>query len=192
VSQVFVNLAWPVAPARDDEMAQQRWRVAAAMAAMLFGGGMSAPFTDTVRERMGLAYTAESTTENGDAWFTFIVHAITTPDKLEQLLDATRTLLREHAQKIDPVHLERAKNQLAVSRVRTSERTYATMERAVEELFVHGTVTSTEDSIALIESITAHEVRAVFERMLAHRPALAITGKGASAAAARQLAAKLA
>jgi D-arabinose 5-phosphate isomerase GutQ len=32
----------------------------------------------------------------------------------------------------------------------------------------------------------------VFERMLAHRPALAITGKGASAAAARQLAAKLA
>src|SRR6478609_10888304 len=116
VSQVFVNLAWPVAPARADEMAQQRWRVAAAMAAMLFGGGMSAPFTDTVRERMGLAYTAESTTENGDAWFTFIVHAITTPDKLEQLLDATRTLLREHAQKIDPVHLERAKNQLAVSR----------------------------------------------------------------------------
>jgi hypothetical protein len=57
-------------------------------------------------------------------------------------MTATGALLREHAQPIDPVHLERAKNQLAVSRVRSSERTYATMERAVEELFVRGTVTS--------------------------------------------------
>jgi predicted Zn-dependent peptidase len=192
VSQVFVNLAWPVAPAQDDEVGQQRWRIAASMAAMLFGGGMSAPFTDTIRERLGLAYTADASTEHGDSWFTFIVHAITTPDKLDQLLEATRTLMREQADKIDPVHLERARNQMAVARVRTSERTYATMERAVEELFVHGTVIPAEATVAMIESITADEVRAVFERMLRHKPALSVTGKGASAAAARQLAAKLA
>jgi hypothetical protein len=35
-------------------------------------------------------------------------------------------------------------------------------------------------------------VRAVFERMLANPPALAITGKGASARSARRLAASLA
>ena len=39
---------------------------------------------------------------------------------------------------------------------------------------------------------SADEVRAVFERMLQSRPALAITGKGASVRAARQLAACLA
>ena len=192
VSQVFVNLAWPVEPERADDVGQQRWRVAASMAAMLFGGGMSAPFTDTIRERLGLAYTADASTEHGDSWFTFIVHAVTTPDKLEQLLDATRTLMREQAGRIDPVHLERARNQMAVARVRTAERTYATMERAVEELFVHGTVIPTEATVAMIESITADEVRAVFERMLAYGPALSITGKGASAAAAKQLAARLA
>jgi predicted Zn-dependent peptidase len=191
VSQVFVNMAWPLAPAQAAELPQQRWRIAASLAAILFGGGMSAPFTDTIRERLGLAYTAESSSENGDLWFNFIVHAITTPDKLEQLMAATRDLLREHAQRIDPVHLERAKNQLAVSRVRSSERTYATMERAVEELFVYGSVTPTEDTIALIESIDAEEVRAVFERMLRDRPALAITGKAATATSARQLAATL-
>jgi predicted Zn-dependent peptidase len=191
VSQVFVNMAWPLAPAQAAELPQQRWRIAASLAAILFGGGMSAPFTDTIRERLGLAYTAESSSENGDLWFNFIVHAITTPDKLEQLMAATRDLLREHAQRIDPVHLERAKNQLAVSRVRSSERTYATMERAVEELFVYGKVTPTEDTIALIEGIDAEEVRAVFERMLRDRPALAITGKAATATSARQLAATL-
>jgi predicted Zn-dependent peptidase len=192
VSQVFVNLAWPIAPAAAQELPQQRWRLAAAMAATLFGGGMSAPLTDTVRERLGLAYTAESTSEHGDAWFNFVVHAITTPDKLEQLMTATGGLLREHARAIDPVHLERAKNQLAVARVRSAERTYATMERAIEELFVRGTITSTEETIALIESITADEVRAVFERMLQAAPALAITGKAATAKAAKQLAATLA
>jgi predicted Zn-dependent peptidase len=192
VSQVFVNLAYPLAPALAGEMELQRWRLAASVAAILFGGGMSAPFTDTVRERLGLAYTAESSTEHGDVWLNFIVHAITTPDKLEQLMNATGSLLREHAAGIDPVHLERAKNQLAVSRVRSSERTYATMERAVEELFVHGKVTSTQDTLAVIESIGEDEVRAVFARMLLHRPALAITGKGASAKAAAQLAATLA
>jgi predicted Zn-dependent peptidase len=162
------------------------------VAAILFGGGMSAPLTDTVRERHGLAYTAESTTEQGDVWFNFIVHAITTPDKLEQLMAATGGLLREHAMRIDPVHLERAKNQLSVSRVRSSERTYATMERAVEELFMRGTVTPTRDTLAMIETITAEEVRAVFERMLQNRPALAITGKAASTRTARKLAAALA
>lgn len=192
VSQVFVNLAYPLAPAQAHDLRQQRWRLVASVAAILFGGGMSAPLTDTIRERLGLAYTAESSTEHGDVWLNFVVHAVTTPDKLEQLMTATGGLLREQAVRIDPVHLERAKNQLAVSRVRSSERSYATMERAVEELFMRGTVTSTAATLAMIETITADEVRAVFGRMLQDRPALAITGKGASTKAATQLAATLA
>ena len=187
VSQAFVNLSYPVVPAAE-EVAQQRWRLAASLASTLFGGGMSSPFTDTVRERMGLAYTAQSHAEHGDAWFNLIVHAVTTPDKLEQLVTATGGLLREHARGIDPVHLERAKNQLAVSRVQSSERSYAAMERAVEELYVHGRVTPLQETIEMIEMITADEVRAVFERMLQAPPALAITGKGASPKAAKQLA----
>jgi predicted Zn-dependent peptidase len=192
VSQVFLNLAYPVAPPPGEEVAQQRWRLAGSLASILFGGGMSAPLTDTVRERMGLAYTAHSTSESGDAWFNFIVHAITTPDKLEQLMTATGELLRAHAAHIDPVHLERAKNQLAVSRVRSSERTYAAMERAVEDLFVRGTIGTPAEAIALIESISGDEVRAVFERMLRHPAAVSITGKGANAKSARALAGVLA
>jgi predicted Zn-dependent peptidase len=190
VSQVFLNVAYPMGPLQHEAMPQQRWRLAASIAAILFGGGMSAPLTDTVRERMGLAYTAQSTAEGGDTWFNFIVHAITTPDKLEQLVGATGGLLRAHAGEIDPVHLERAKNQLTVSRVRSAERTYAAMERAVEELFMRGTLSTMDETLALIDGIGADEVRAVFERMLHHPPAVAITGKGATAKSARELAAR--
>jgi predicted Zn-dependent peptidase len=192
VSQVFLNIAYPLAPARREEMSQQRWRLAASLAANLFGGGMSAPLVDTVREQLGLAYTAHSTMDSGDVWANFVVHAVTTPDKLDALVTATGDLLRAQAATIDPVHLERAKNQLTVSRVRAGERTYATMEQAVEELFASGTVTPIAEAIAMIDDIGAEEVRAVFERMLANPPALAMTGKGASARTARQLAARLA
>ena len=192
VSQCFVNAAYPLAPAADEELPQQRWRIAASLAATLFGGGMSAPLPDTVRERLGLAYTAQATAETGDTWSNFLVHAITTPDKLEQLLDAAGVLLREHAERIDPLQLERARNQLAVSQVRTSERTYAVMERGVEELFVRGAVTSMADTITLIETVGEDEVRQVFQRMLQHPPALAITGRGATTKSARQLAGMLA
>ena len=192
VSQVFLNIAYPVAPARPDAMPQQRWRLAASLAANLFGGGMSAPLVDTVREQLGLAYTAHSTIDSGDVWANFVVQAVTTPDKLDALVRATGGLLRAQATTIDPVHLERAKNQLTVARVRASERTFETMEQAVEEIFASGTVTPMADTIAMIDDIGAQEVRSVFERMLANPPALAITGKGVSARTARQVATCLA
>jgi predicted Zn-dependent peptidase len=192
VSQVFLNMAYPLAPARQGDLPQQRWRLAASLAVNLFGGGMSAPLVDTLREQLGLAYTAHSSIDSGDSWANFVVHAVTTPDKLDALVTATGGLLHAQAKTIDPVHLERAKNQLTVSRVRAGERTYATMEQAVDELFASGTVTPMAEAIAMIDDIGSDEVRAVFERMLANPPALAITGKGASARSARRLAASLA
>lgn len=192
VSQVFLNIAYPLAPTGPDGMPSQRRRLAAALAANLFGGGMSAPLVDTVRERLGLAYTADATLDSGDNWLNFVVHAVTTPDKIEALVQATGDLLHAQAATIDPIHLERAKNQLTVSNVRASERPFATMERAVEELWASGTVTLLAETMALIDDIRSEEVRDVFARMLAHPPALSIAGKGVSAKSARQLAASLA
>lgn len=192
VSQVFLNIAYPLTPTGPDGMPSQRLRLAAALAANLFGGGMSAPLVDTVRERLGLAYTADASIDSGDNWLNFVVHAVTTPDKIEALVQATGELLHAQTATIDPVHLERAKNQLTVSYVRASERPFAMMERAVEELWASGSVTLLGETIALIDDIRAEEVRDVFTRMLAHAPALSITGKGVSAKAARQLAGALA
>ena len=192
VSQVFLNIAYPLTPTGPDGMPSQRLRLAAALAANLFGGGMSAPLVDTVRERLGLAYTADASIDSGDNWLNFVVHAVTTPDKIEALVQATGELLHAQTATIDPVHLERAKNQLTVSYVRASERPFATMERAVEELWASGGVTLLAETIASIDDIRAEEVWDVFARMLAHPPALSITGKGVSAKSARLLAASLA
>ncbi len=192
VSQVFLNIAYPLTPTGPDGMPSQRLRLAAALAANLFGGGMSAPLVDTVRERLGLAYTADASIDSGDNWLNFVVHAVTTPDKIEALVQATGELLHAQTATIDPVHLERAKNQLTVSYVRASERPFAMMERAVEDLWASGSLTLLAETIALIDDIRAEEVRDVFARMLVHAPALSITGKGVSAKVARELAGALA
>ncbi len=192
VSQVFLNIAYPLMPTGPDGMPSQRLRLTAALAANLFGGGMSAPLVDTVRERLGLAYTADANLDSGDNWLNFVVHAVTTPDKIEALVQATGALLQAQTASIDPVHLERAKNQLTVSCVRASERPFAMMERAVEELWASGGVTLLGETTALIDDIRSEEVRDVFARMLAHPPALSITGKGVSAKSARLLAGALA
>lgn len=192
VSQVFLNIAYPLLPTGPGGMPSQRLRLTAALAANLFGGGMSAPLVDTVRERLGLAYTADANLDSGDNWLNFVVHAVTTPDKIEALVQATGKLLQAQTASIDPVHLERAKNQLTVSCVRASERPFAMMERAVEELWASGGVTLLGETTALIDDIRSEEVRDVFARMLAHPPALSITGKGVSAKSARLLAGALA
>lgn len=192
VSQVFLNIAYPLLPTGPDGMPSQRLRLTAALAANLFGGGMSAPLVDTVREQLGLAYTADANLDSGDNWLNFVVHAVTTPDKIEALVKATGELLQAQAASIDPVHLERAKNQLTVSFVRASERPFAMMERAVDELWASGGVTLLGETTALIDDIRSEEVRDVFARMLAHPPALSITGKGVSAKSARLLAGALA
>jgi predicted Zn-dependent peptidase len=192
VSQVFLNVAWPLGPAPGDELRGPRWRLAASAAAMLFGGGMSAPLSDTVRERLGLAYSVGASMEHGDAWNDFLVHATTSPDQVERVLAETGALLRGHALQLDPVHLERARNQLMVARIRALERSHATLERSVEELFVDGVVAPAGETLAAIQDLREDEVRAVFAGMLEGTPALAITGRNASTRRARELAKVLA
>ena len=143
VSQVFVNMAYPLAPARPEEMP------AAALATRRVAGG------HPVRRRHVGAADRHRPGTAGPGLHGGVEHR-----KRRRLVQFRRPCGHDPRQAravddrdrrrccasrrsaIDPVHLERAKNQLAVSRVRSSERTYATMERAVEELFVRGMVTS--------------------------------------------------
>jgi hypothetical protein len=98
VSQVFVNLAYPVWRRRPPT----RWRSNAGVSPARWRPCCSAaacPRRSRTRcaSASGWRTPRNRRTEHGDAWFTFIVHAVTTPDKLEQLVTATGELLREHA-----------------------------------------------------------------------------------------------
>jgi predicted Zn-dependent peptidase len=169
-SQSHVVLGYPVASMKDDQPA-------ASVAAALFGEGMSSPLMNEIRERRGLVYYAACSADIMEACGQFVIEASTTPDKVDELLQETRRLLLGHASSVGAIDLERARNQIAVRRMRSHERPVRRVEDAALDLFVHGRVRSPDELHARVEGVTADQVRETFARMLAAPPSLALAGK---------------
>lgn len=184
VSQTYITLSWPLASRREDPHL-------ANLAATLFGGGMSAPLVDAVRERLGLAYSVGATADVGDVHGVLVVDATTTPDKLPAFTQELARLLAAQAEGITAEDLARAKNQLLVSLVRGAERPLRMLQRCVEHLWATGGIFDLAGQMAGVEAMRAETVRAAFAGMLAHPAATVLVGAGATARNARDLQARL-
>jgi predicted Zn-dependent peptidase len=171
ISQVYSSIGLPLPTL-------QQGHQAGVMAATLFGGGMSAPLVDQVRERLGLAYHVAAEAEVSDVHGLLVIDAITQPAKLLDYLRTVGLLLQVQAEATDPQQLERARNQLLVQAVHKQERPFSAIETAAEQLFVHGRLIGAEETVAQIEAVTADEVRAVFQRLLRATPAMGLASRG--------------
>ncbi len=156
-----------------------------AVAAALFGEGMSSPLMDQLRERQGLVYYAACSADVIDSAGQFVVDASTSPAQLFDCLGALSRLLATQADTIAPVDLERAHNQILVRRLHALEKPGRRLEEAALALFVHGKLRSRADWLARVEAVTADQVRATFATMLGAGASLAITGRVARGAADR-------
>lgn len=184
LSQTYLTIAWPIATRSEHAHL-------ASFVATLFGGGMSAPLVDAVRERLGLAYSVGATADVGDAHGAFMVDATTTPDKVPAFTQELARLMAQHAQAVSATDLERARNQLVVSLVRTAERPLRLLQRCVDLLWSRGEVFSVGKAVAAIEAIDGAMVRQAFEGMRGHPAATVLVGAGAAATRARELQARL-
>lgn len=184
VSQTYIHIAWPV-PSRSSHPHL------ASLAATLFGGGMSAPLVDTIRERLGLAYSVGASADVGDVHGAFVVDATTTPDKLPLFTEHLSRLVALQADAISATDLARAKNQLSVSLVRSAERPLRLLQLCVDHLWAGRSSFDLREAVRLVQDIEADSVRQVFREMLAHPAATVLVGAGAGARQARELQARL-
>ena len=178
--QAHVVLGYPIPALSHDDPAST-------VAAALFGEGMSSPLMDELRERRGLVYYAACSADVLELAGQFVIEASTAPEHLDEFFVEVMRLLVAHTQAIDPVGLERARNQIAVRSVRMQERPSRRLEAAAHDLFVLGRVRSRAEFAARIDAVTADEVRRAFARMLAQPAALAIAGKVGQGARDRAL-----
>ncbi len=155
------------------------------LAASLLGEGMSSPLLDEIRERRGLAYHAACSADILPVAGQFVVEAATDPEQAEALLDAVAVMLREHAQRIDAVGLERARNQIAVRTLRGLEQPGRRLESAALELFTLGRLRDAREWLAQLDATPAESVRGVFERMLGSTGAVGLAGQVPERARAR-------
>jgi predicted Zn-dependent peptidase len=156
---------------------QQAGDVTAAVAATLFGEGMSSPLLGELREKRGLVYYAAASADVLDAGGQFVVEASTSPAQLDECVAELARLLARQAEHISAVDLERAHNQLLVRRLRALEEPARRLESAALDLFIHGRVRSLAEWRAAIAAAGAEPVRALFQRMLQAGPAVAVTCK---------------
>ena len=183
-SQTHLVLGFPIPSLRDDDAASR-------MAATLFGEGMSSPLLARVREELGLAYHASCTADAFDMCGQIVIEASTAPAQFDATLREISTVLRRQAERIDPVDLERARNQMAVRRLHDEQRPLRRLEEAALEVFVHGRLRAPAQTLARLQAVSAEDLRGCFARMLAHAPSAAIVGsvkRGASERARRILA----
>ncbi len=171
VSQSHVVLGFPV-PASVDE-----GHHAAVVAAALFGEGMSSPLMDEIRERRGLVYYAACSVDLSELAGQFVVEASMAPENVEQFGTEVLRLLRAQARAIDPVGLERARNQIAGRRLELQERPFRRLEEAALDLFTLGRVRAEAERLERLMAVPEHALREVFERMLAAPGSVAIAGR---------------
>jgi predicted Zn-dependent peptidase len=170
VPQTHVVLGFPIPTLRDDDPG-------ATLAAALFGEGMSSPLMDQIRERRGLVYYAACSADVMELAGQFVIEASMDPEHLDEFVAEVSRLLREHAERSDDVGLERARNQLAVRSLEVVERPFRRLEEAAQDVYVRGRVRSREQWLQRVQALDGEQVRALFERMLAAGPTLAIAGK---------------
>ena len=148
-----------------------------AVAAALFGEGMSSPLLDEIRERRGLAYHVSCSADVTELAGQFVIEASTAPEHAEEFLVEMKRLLEAQAGHVDAIALERARNLIAVRRLRAWERASRRVEDAALDLLALGRVRSRAEIAARIDAVSAADVRDAFARMLAARPAVAIAGR---------------
>ena len=180
-NQTHVVLGFPIPSLKEGDYH------AGVVAAALFGEGMSSPLMDAIRERRPLVYYAACSADVMESCGQFVIEASTALKHLDDLLGEVARLLREHTESIDAVGLGRARNQIAVRRLRALERPSQRLEDAAQDLFVFGRVRPHDELSAHVEAVTAAQLRDTFQRMLTAPPSLAIAGRVGKGAGERFL-----
>jgi predicted Zn-dependent peptidase len=150
---------------------------AGVVAAALFGEGMSSPLLDQIRERRGLAYYLSCSADVSEIAGQFVIEASTAPEHADEFLVEVKRLLAAQVEAVEQVDLERAKNQIAVRRLRAAERPSRRLEDAALDLLSLGRVRPHSELAERTEAVTALDVRHAFARMLESRQAVALAGK---------------
>ena len=169
--QTSVALGWPI-PGRNDP----RYAVYELLGD-LFGGGMSSPLFQAVREQRGLAYAIDAYTEGHEDCGLFQVSAGVAPRHLRTLLQVVCDELARLTRQIDPGDLERARNQQRANLLMTLERPLALAEAIARDLFMHGRVVPLDEVAERTLRIDAPALSRAAADMLDAAPTLSIVGR---------------
>ena len=169
-----------------DFYAAQIWTAA-------LGGGMSSRLFQKIREERGLCYTIFAQSGFHDDTGMVTIYAGTSADQLADLAQLTIDEIKRSADDLADAEVARAKAQLKAGMLMGLESPSSQAERIARALSIWGRIPEETEVAARIDAVTAADVRAHAERLIAAaRPALALYGPVRRAPARETLAERLA
>ena len=157
--------------------------VAAHLAAMVMGGGLSSRLFQALREERGLVYDTSAFHWAFADTGLFGVHLGTSPDQLAEAATIVLDELEDALETIGEDELDRAKALQRAGLLMSRESAVSRMGQAARQVFVFGRTISKEERIAEIERVGLAEVRTVLAEILASAPTLTAVGSHAGPSA---------
>lgn len=146
--------------------------------AMILGGGMSSRLFQEIRENLGLAYSIYAFNQSSFDSGLFAIYAGTTPEKANQLIDATKEQILKICEKITDEELKRVKTQFEASLLMSKESTSSRMQKLGSDILNKNRIVPTSEIIEKIGAINKSSVVNLAGEIFNNsKPTFAIIGK---------------
>jgi predicted Zn-dependent peptidase len=154
-------------------------RFAVGVVAEALGGGMGSRLYQEVREKRGLAYVVYSQPSYHCDHGTLELYLGTTTHRTYEAVEATiQEWTRFLSTGFEPGELDRQKDHLRRSVALSLENSTSRMNRLGKAMLAGAPVFGTEENMAAIAAVTAHQVERVLESILTRQCALVALGAG--------------
>ncbi len=142
--------------------------MAFAIMAEILGGGMSSRLFMEVRERRGLAYSVGAGAATMSDHGALSVHAGVAPDKATGALEVIgQELRRLSEEEVSADELERVRGHYEGSLLLALEDSYSVAARNARSVLQRGYARTPEESLALVEAVTAGDIQRLARELLA-------------------------
>ena len=151
---------------------------AAQILAMILGGGMSSRLFQEVRENLGLAYSIYAFNYTHFDSGIFGIYAGTTPDKVNQLIVATKKEIEKVCERVLDKELERVRTQFKASLLMAKESTSGRMQKLGGDILAYNKIISDEEVIKKVEAVEKKDLTKLAQKIFTQKnPTFAAIGK---------------
>lgn len=168
--QVSAGIAFDSVPIIDDTMYHH------ILLADAFGGGMSSPLFNEVREKRGLVYSTGCHTSMGADNGRLLITGGMTAENVEEFVVVACRAFRTMCDHVDAIDLRRAKNSYLVGLATLRERPYAAACFMARSYWQRGRVRSLAEMRDAINAVTLNDLKAAAARVLTSEPSIALIG----------------
>ncbi|APF36900.1 peptidase M16 [Chelatococcus daeguensis] len=186
IEQVQLMLGWPGRALGDDG------HYALQVFANLLGGGMSSRLFQEVREERGLAYAVDAFHWPFLDTGVFGLAAGTAPEDVAELVPVALACLRDAALAATPEELARARAQMKVALLTTSESAMGRADQLARQMLAFRRIVPREEVVARLDALTVDDIRAAGRSLLECHPVVVGLGPVADLPASAAVQAMLA